>query len=132
MRRGVMLVLVAVLVLAACGGDNSGDADTPTNAATATVSAEFPEFPIPVVDGYTSVVANEELLLDLEYPASAADQIVAFYEEWTAAEGAWSPNEPNPDIGVLGAFGSDNDDWIDVLKESPDSPTQVILSTNGG
>lgn len=35
MRRGVMMVLMAVLVLAACAGDDSGDVDTSTSGAEA-------------------------------------------------------------------------------------------------
>ena len=35
MRRGVMLIWMAVLVLAACGGDDSGDVDTSTSVAEA-------------------------------------------------------------------------------------------------
>ena len=107
-------------------------ADTSTSVAEAALSTEFPEFPIPVVDGYTSVVTNEEFFLELEYPASDADRITAFYEEWTASEGGWAPNEPNPEVGIVGTFVADNGDTIDVLRESPYIPTLVLLSASGG
>ena len=107
MRRLLSIAFAVALVTVACSGDDSGDAETSTDAAAATVSTQFPDFPIPVVDGHTNVVTNEESFLELEYPFSDAESIAAFYEEWTVSEGGWSQNDANPDIGVLGAFQAD-------------------------
>ena len=131
MRRLLPIGFAVALLTVACSGDDSGDTATSTDGATATVSTDFPDFPIPVVDGYTTVVTNEATSLHLDYPASDAESLVAFYEEWTTSEGEWSPNDPNPEVGILGTFQADNGDTIDVLRESPDSATNVLLNAGG-
>ena len=131
MRRLLPIALAVALLTVACSADDSGAVDTSTDAAAATVSTDFPDFPIPVVDGYTTVVTNEETLVELEYPFSDAESIVAFYEEWTVSEGGWSSNDPNPEIGVWGTFQADNGDTIEVLGDSPDFPAVVFLNAGG-
>ena len=101
----------------------------------AVVSTEFSEFPLPVVDGFTSVVTSDGNILDLQYPSSEAVRLVSFYDEWTASREGWSPNEPNLEIGVLGAFVHATDGGsisVVVDPESEGDSAFVLLSGGDG
>jgi len=139
MRRSLrlFLALFGVLALAACGGDDAGDetitTTTVANQATTTTTVaptgpiEIPDFPYPVPDGATRVIDSGEGFLELEYPGGDAEQIAAFYEQWTTEQGSWTPQEPNPEIGVIASFLDDNQYTIDVLLDSPTDTSILIL-----
>lgn len=96
------------------------------------VSSDFPDYPIPVLGGYTAVVTDDAPILEVEYANAELETIVAFYEEWTVSRDDWSLNEPNADIGVYGAFvKATNGDSISVLQESPDSSVFVLMAASG-
>ncbi|MGI9647438.1 MAG: hypothetical protein ACR2OI_02855 [Acidimicrobiia bacterium] len=145
MRRSVLLTsltLLGVLVLAACGGDDGGAQTTTTTtmadqATTTTTRAptgpvEIPDFPFPVPDGATRVLASEEGFLELEYPGADAEQIAAFYQQWTTEQGSWTAYEVDSEPGVIASFFDDNQNGIDILRETPETETIVILSALGG
>ena len=143
MRRSALLTsltLLGVLVLAACGGGDAGEETITTTTggdqATATTltptdPVAIPDFPFPVPDGATRVVTSEQGFLELEYPGDDAEQIAAFYEEWTSDQGSWTPQESNPEIGAIALFLADNGDTIDVFRETPESETILLLASGG-
>jgi len=144
MRRSLLLTtltLLGVLILAACDGSDAGDETSTTSTvgdqATTTTLAptrpiEIPDFPFPVPDGASSVTTSEEGVLELGYPGDDAEQIAAFYAQWTTEQGSWTPQEPNPEMGLIASFLADNEDTIDVLRETPESETIVLLVALGG
>ena len=129
-RLLAVMGLSVVFLLAACGGDDEGDAATTTTTVASADSVQVPDHPFPVPDGATRVIMSEEGFLELGYPSADAERIAAFYEQWTSDEGSWTQQEPNLPIGVIASFLADDQSSIDVLRETPDSETLVILAAS--
>ena len=127
-RRGRLLAgaVAAVLVLIAGAGMLTVFGGEDNDAAVTTVSV--PPSPFPVPEGVTRVIDSQDGHLELEYPGSEAEAIAAFYEEWTSGQGAWIASEDGFGAGAIAGFVANNGDSIDVLLETPDSETILLLS----
>ena len=108
----VVVVLLAVVGLAACGDDGDGSApDTPTPGSpdsgtdasdgsdgSSGGSADVGDFPIAAPDGLLlDALADAGIPMagqrQLYYPNDDFDRVVAFYDEWTTENGEWSKGE---------------------------------------
>lgn len=118
-----LLVLVAGAGMWTVFGGDSNDVLTPT--------VSIPASPYPVPDGVTRVIDSQVGLvgfLELEYPGSEAEAIAAFYAEWTTNEGAWASGGVGFGASSIAGWVAANGDSIDVLRETPDSETILLLT----
>jgi hypothetical protein len=106
------------------GDDATIEMETEDGSIVVGSGAELPDgLEIPVPDGgdvMTSVAAEGMVLVSLTYDLGRFDEIVAFYEDWTAGSGdEWDPQSMSFDSGE-GAqrnqmwIGTDNGDAISV------------------
>jgi len=117
------LVLIAGAGMWTVFGGDSNDVLAPT--------VSVPPSPYPVPDGVMRVIDSQVGLtgfLELEYPGSEAEAISAFYEEWTENEGAWTSDGVGFGPTQIAGWVAANGDSIDVLRETPESETILLLS----
>jgi hypothetical protein len=130
-----LLSVLAVLGLAACGGDDdegsdaavsgADDADDVSTEAGSgggdSVDAGGGDFAIPAPDGLV-LDALVDSGLDMEgqrqlyYDSDDFDRVVAFYEDWTSDNGEWARAEAEGTVTFQGLDG----DGIRSITISPD------------
>lgn len=141
MRPLASALALALLLLAGCGDDDDGAADEAGGAGTEQVdtadvggdadgdattgggggeAADLGDFPIPAPPGATEITRTEAegtVAVTLSVPVDSYDDIVAFYEDWTASEGG-SFQRIDAEAGGVS--------WVGVA--SGDAPRSIVLS----
>jgi len=132
MRRRVMLALMAVLVLAACGGDGGQAISDPSEQGagsgddgSAGDRLDPPEnITIPLPNGGTltasiSDPANRYAYVSAEYSLDEFDEIVAFYTDW-------AETDPRDWSGRDSSFESQGTTVRAALWDGPASRISVV------
>lgn len=149
MSRFVLILFSAgVLILSACGSEDTTDSGTPvaaaetdgagTNGDAKTGSDVEPsdvdggtvavpsDFPIPTVDGAVVVIDSlpgipDGSYLQLLYPGDRYDELVQFYEAWIGEQPVeWSPTPPDTSNGAI---------WFSLALEGESGYGQSVTIT---
>ncbi len=100
------------------GGSDTGDDDASTGGGGGE-PADLGDFPIPAPSDATEVTRTEAegtVAVTLSVPVDSFDEVVAFYEDWTAESGSFQR------IDAEGGGVS----WVGVA--SGDAPRSIVLS----
>ena len=158
-KRWVVVAVVSMAVLAACGGDDaetatgdsadsadssdsSSDAnspsedsdDAPTSDDNASAPTDVSDFSIGVPDGGAVIVDTDvegDRAVVVEYPANDFDRLVEFYQEWTDSEpDEYTRNEAAAGGVTFQSFGDDRIRSIIVSSVPDGSDTTMITLTD--
>lgn len=169
MKRIAILIAVIALVAAACGSateqlteqiieqSGGGDADVDLDLESGEVSVETEDgsftvgggeipdgFPVPFPDGgdvQSTFTSNGDASVSLAYPQDRFDELVGYYEAWTADQGGeWSTSSFSNDDGsggvIRGASWSRGADVIInvvdcfTMDADGDGPNAACVSIN--
>ena len=160
MRPLVCALTLAALLLAGCGDDDDASADTDAadteqvdadDGASASGDddatsgggggggepADLGDFPIPAPPGSTEIARTEVegiVAVTLSVPVDSYDDVVAFYDDWTAADADEYQRVGAESGGVSWVRTSDPDNPGTIMLSAPlEGDSETVLSlTSGG